>query len=67
VRSYLHFSQLSAWYASTKGKAPKNVLYRITIPGENFSSKFSQSPTEHRFPAAGELRTVFDNKVCPQE
>lgn len=53
VRSFLHFSQLAAWYSSSKGKEPKNVLYRITIPGETFSTKFSQAPIEHRFPPAG--------------
>jgi hypothetical protein len=53
VRSFLHFSQLSAWYSSTRGQEPKNVFYRITIPGENFSTKFSQtSIEEHFFPPA---------------
>jgi len=53
VRSYLHFSQLSAWYSSSRGADPRNVLYRITIPGEAFSSKFSCSqPEDHVFPAA---------------
>ena len=52
VRSYLHFSQLSAWYSSSRGQEPKNVLYRITIPGEAFASKFSCKPEEHYFPSA---------------
>jgi hypothetical protein len=53
VRSFLHFSQLSAWYSSARGQEPKNVFYRITIPGENFSTKFSQtSIEEHFFPPA---------------
>ena len=35
------------------GVQPKNVLYRITIPGEAFASKFSCSqPEDHVFPAA---------------
>jgi hypothetical protein len=51
VRSFLHFSQLSAWYAVSKGENPKNVMYRVTIPGENFASKFSQTPVDHDFPS----------------
>merc|ERR1719510_855431 len=52
VRSYLHFSQLSAWYDSFCGTAPSSVLYRITIPGETFASKFSCQPEQHYFPPA---------------
>eukprot|EP00095_Tigriopus_kingsejongensis_P000275 maker-scaffold329_size204955-snap-gene-1.23 protein:Tk00275 transcript:maker-scaffold329_size204955-snap-gene-1.23-mRNA-1 annotation:"protein fam214a" len=55
VRSYLHFSQLSAWLSSSRGEFPKNVLCRITIPSEAFVSKFSVPPEQHIFPpgAAG--------------
>ncbi|KAG1714550.1 Protein FAM214A [Nymphon striatum] len=52
VRSYLHFSQLSAWYSLSKGKSPQNVMYRICVPGEAFSNKFTQIPNEHKFPRA---------------
>ena len=52
VRSYLHFSQLSAWYSKTGGSQPWNVLMRITIPGEEFASKFSRPPEQHYFPPA---------------
>lgn len=54
VRSYLHFSQLSAWLSSSRGEEPKNILFRITIPGETFASKFASSdkPEEHSFPSA---------------
>lgn len=52
VRSYLHFSQLSAWYSLTSGKAPKNVVYRVCVPGEVFSNKFTKLPDEHVFPMA---------------
>jgi len=52
VRSYLHFSQLSAWYSTTGGSSPWNILIRITIPGEEFASKFSQPPEKHYFPTA---------------
>ena len=63
VRSYLHFSQLSAWYSSTKGLEPKNVLYRITIPGENFSTKFASKPIEHFFPPACKYTSVVSTTV----
>jgi hypothetical protein len=52
VRSYLHFSQLSAWYSKTGGASPWNILIRVTIPGEEFESKFTQAPETHYFPAA---------------
>ncbi|GAB6019251.1 hypothetical protein CHUAL_000854 [Chamberlinius hualienensis] len=52
VRSYLHFSQLSAWYSRTAGKAPKNVIYRVCVPGESFSNKFNEEPEHHMFPVA---------------
>ena len=33
VKSYLHFSQLSAWLNQTRGSAPKSVEYRyFTLP-----------------------------------
>jgi len=53
VRSYLHFSQLSAWYSTTEGATPWNILIRITVPGEEFESKFTQPPEKHYFPQAG--------------
>ena len=37
VRSYLHFSQLAAWYSKSGGAEPRNILVRITIPDEAFS------------------------------
>ncbi len=49
----MHFSQLSAWLKSSRGQSPKNVLFRITIPGEAFSSKFTVPPEHHYFPRAG--------------
>ena len=59
MRSYLHFSQLSAWLSSSRGERPKNVLFRITIPGEAFGSKFSKQPEEHIFPPAGTSTRVL--------
>jgi len=52
VRSYLHFSQLSAWYSRSNGRSPWNILVRITIPGEEFATKFDRSPEAHYFPIA---------------
>lgn len=52
VRSYLHFSQLSAWYNRTGGANPRNILIRVTIPGEEFATKFSRAPEQHYFPVA---------------
>ena len=60
VRSYLHFSQLSAWYSSSRGQDPRNVLYRITIPGEAFASKFSCKPEEHFFPSASKFQNLSE-------
>ncbi|XP_026287167.2 uncharacterized protein LOC113212601 isoform X2 [Frankliniella occidentalis] len=63
VRSQLHFSQLSAWWSSSKGSRPSNISYRITVPGQVFASQFSRPPSEHTFP----LASVGKNgsiKVC---
>lgn len=63
VRSQLHFSQLSAWWSSTKGTCPSNIRYRITVPGQAFAFPFSKPPSEHTFP----LASVGKNgsiKVC---
>uniref|UniRef100_A0A1E1XB44 Atos-like conserved domain-containing protein n=1 Tax=Amblyomma aureolatum TaxID=187763 RepID=A0A1E1XB44_9ACAR len=52
MRSYLHFSQISAWYSLSGGKSPRSIYYRISVPGEAFSSKFLCSPHVHNFPVA---------------
>ncbi|XP_022239831.1 protein FAM214A-like isoform X2 [Limulus polyphemus] len=52
LRSFLHFSQLSAWLSLSGGKSPKNIQYRICVPGEAFSNKFSRPPEMHVFPLA---------------
>lgn len=62
VRSFLHFSQLSAWLNKSNGTkpSPSQLLYRVTMPGQAFASKFASSqPLEHHFPVAhvGRLRT----------
>jgi hypothetical protein len=35
VRSFLHFSQLAAWYSSSQGSSPKNVMYRVGIANDH--------------------------------
>ncbi|XP_057365921.1 atos homolog protein A-like [Daphnia carinata] len=59
VRSFLHFSQLSAWLNKSSGSRPQQLLYRVTMPGQAFASKFASKPVEHHFPLAhvGRLAT----------
>ncbi|XP_037573160.1 protein FAM214A [Dermacentor silvarum] len=52
MRSYLHFSQISAWYSLSGGRNPRRIYYRISVPGEAFSSKFLCSPHVHNFPVS---------------
>ena len=53
VYSYLHFSQLSAWLSRSGGAAPSNVMYRITVPGDAFGTRFAGgTPQLHTFPTA---------------
>jgi hypothetical protein len=40
-------------YVQTGGTRPSNVLIRITLPGQEFASKFGRAPEEHYFPLAG--------------
>lgn len=50
LRSYLYFSQLSAWLNMTRGTKPACIEYRLSAPGESDCSKFSQAPDCHTFP-----------------
>ncbi|XP_072321484.1 atos homolog protein A [Eucyclogobius newberryi] len=50
VRSYVFFSQLSAWLSASHGIVPRNILYRISAADEKLVWKFSQPPSEHIFP-----------------
>lgn len=52
VRSFLHFSQLSAWLSVSGGRRPPNVLYRLTVTSPVFCSKFLEEAEEHVFPLA---------------
>lgn len=57
VRSFLHFSQLSAWLSLTGGQSPRNIHYRVCVPEEAFSSKFTTKPDLHTFPIANVARS----------
>ncbi|KAL4613346.1 protein FAM214A-like [Arapaima gigas] len=50
VRSYVFFSQLSAWLSASHGIVPRNILYRISAADEELVWHFSQPPAEHAFP-----------------
>ncbi|XP_066540928.1 atos homolog protein A [Hoplias malabaricus] len=50
VRSYVFFSQLSAWLSASHGIVPRNILYRISAADEELIWNFSQTPSEHAFP-----------------
>ncbi|KAJ8391645.1 hypothetical protein AAFF_G00087860 [Aldrovandia affinis] len=50
VRSYVFFSQLSAWLSASHGIVPRNILYRISAADEELLWTFSQPPAEHAFP-----------------
>ncbi|KAG8200141.1 hypothetical protein JTE90_018926 [Oedothorax gibbosus] len=50
VRSFLHFSQLSAWLSSTNGKSPANICYWVNPDLETLCTKFKDEPEVHSFP-----------------
>ncbi|KAE8617700.1 hypothetical protein XENTR_v10009174 [Xenopus tropicalis] len=50
VRSFVFFSQLSAWLSVSHGAVPRNILYRVSAADEELKLNFSHSPTEHVFP-----------------
>lgn len=60
VRSYLHFSQLSAWWNATQGKFPHSVIHRITSLPSSSDSDFLEPPTTHTFPSTqiSKIQTV---------
>uniref|UniRef100_A0A224YNM3 Protein, containing DUF4210 domain n=1 Tax=Rhipicephalus zambeziensis TaxID=60191 RepID=A0A224YNM3_9ACAR len=59
MRSYLYFSQITAWYSLSRGRSPRSIYYRISVPGEAFSSKFLCSPHVHNFPVANLGRNTY--------
>ncbi|XP_053451105.1 atos homolog protein A isoform X2 [Nycticebus coucang] len=50
VRSFVFFSQLSAWLSVSHGAIPRNILYRISAADVDLRWNFSQTPIEHVFP-----------------
>ncbi|XP_023669839.2 atos homolog protein A [Paramormyrops kingsleyae] len=58
VRSYVFFSQLSAWLSASHGIVPRNILYRISAADEELVWHFSQPPTEHAFPVPNISQSV---------
>ncbi|KAM3876572.1 atos homolog protein A [Diretmus argenteus] len=58
VRSYVFFSQLSAWLSASHGIVPRNILYRITAADEELVWQFSQPPSEHLFPVPNVSQSV---------
>ncbi|KAK7160719.1 hypothetical protein R3I93_008401 [Phoxinus phoxinus] len=58
VRSYVFFSQLSAWLSASHGLVPRNILYRISAADEELIWNFSQTPSEHAFPVPNVSHSV---------
>ncbi|KAG7279290.1 hypothetical protein CRUP_025108 [Coryphaenoides rupestris] len=58
VRSYVFFSQLSAWLSASHGIVPRNILYRISPADEEIVWQFSQPPSEHLFPVPNVSQSV---------
>ncbi|KAK6475179.1 protein FAM214A-like [Huso huso] len=58
VRSYVFFSQLSAWLSASHGVVPRNILYRISAAEEELIWNFTQPPTEHIFPVPNVSHSV---------
>ncbi|KAJ1180727.1 hypothetical protein NDU88_005944 [Pleurodeles waltl] len=50
VRSFVFFSQLSAWLSVSHGAVPRNILYRVSAADAELQLSFTQPPTEHVFP-----------------
>lgn len=50
IRSFVFFSQLSAWLSVSHGAVPRNIIYRISAADGELQWNFTHSPTEHVFP-----------------
>ncbi|KAM9312669.1 atos homolog protein A [Gastrophryne carolinensis] len=50
VRSYVFFSQLSAWLSVSHGAVPRNIIYRVSPADGELQWSFKHTPTEHVFP-----------------
>ncbi|KAG8440466.1 hypothetical protein GDO86_006282 [Hymenochirus boettgeri] len=58
IRSFVFFSQLSAWLSVSHGAVPRNILYRVRAANGNLQLNFSHSPTEHIFPVPNVSHSV---------
>ncbi|XP_039626221.1 protein FAM214A isoform X1 [Polypterus senegalus] len=58
VRSFVFFSQLSAWLSASHGVVPRNILYRVSAADEELLWNFSQHPNEHVFPVPNVSHSV---------
>nr|XP_057944831.1 atos homolog protein A [Doryrhamphus excisus] len=58
IRSYVFFSQLSAWLSASHGIVPRNILYRISAADDDLVWQFSQPPSEHIFPVPNVSHSV---------
>ncbi|XP_018598892.1 protein FAM214A-like isoform X1 [Scleropages formosus] len=58
IRSYVFFSQLSAWLSASRGIVPRNILYRISAADKGLLWGFSQPPAEHAFPVPNVSHSV---------
>ncbi|XP_039093048.1 protein FAM214A isoform X1 [Hyaena hyaena] len=58
VRSFVFFSQLSAWLSVSHGAIPRNILYRISAADVDLQWNFSQTPIEHVFPVPNVSHSV---------
>ncbi|XP_063782176.1 atos homolog protein A [Pseudophryne corroboree] len=50
IRSFVFFSQLSAWLSVSHGVVPRNILYRVSAADGELQWNFTHSPTVHVFP-----------------
>ncbi|XP_066448675.1 atos homolog protein A isoform X1 [Eleutherodactylus coqui] len=50
VRSFVFFSQLSAWLSVSHGAVPRNIIYRVSAADGELQWNFTHPPTEHVFP-----------------
>uniref|UniRef100_A0A8C5MTA3 Atos homolog protein A n=1 Tax=Leptobrachium leishanense TaxID=445787 RepID=A0A8C5MTA3_9ANUR len=65
VRSFVFFSQLSAWLSVSHGAVPRNILYRVSAADGELQWSFSHPPTVHIFPVPNVSHNVA-LKVCVQ-
>ncbi|GFR11275.1 protein FAM214A [Trichonephila clavata] len=59
VRSFLHFSQISAWLSSTKGKCPSNIYYWVKSSLDEVSTSFDKDPEIHSFPTCKIIEDLY--------